>query len=69
LLVQGQERDARSQRIPASLRVGRAFPGADALLFRHTFPSRLGLMHRFEKQKSGLFIDVLNKTIAIGCWC
>ncbi|UIL50805.1 hypothetical protein LZU96_11035 [Pantoea agglomerans] len=26
-------------------------------------------MHRFEKQKSGLFIDVLNKTIAVDFWC
>jgi hypothetical protein len=26
------------------MRIGRAFPGTDALLFRHTFPSRLGLI-------------------------
>ncbi|PEI02707.1 hypothetical protein CRM79_05440 [Pantoea agglomerans] len=26
------------------MRIGRAIPGADALLFRHTFPSRLGLI-------------------------
>ncbi|PEI02706.1 hypothetical protein CRM79_05435 [Pantoea agglomerans] len=26
------------------MRIGRAIPGADALLFRHTVPSRLGLI-------------------------
>ncbi|PZL84693.1 hypothetical protein CKF42_20930 [Pantoea sp. ARC270] len=26
------------------MRIGRAIPGADALLFRHTIPSRLGLI-------------------------
>ncbi|ORM50724.1 hypothetical protein HA41_18275 [Pantoea conspicua] len=47
------------------MQIGRAFPGADALLFRHAFPSLVGLMHRFKKQTSGLFIDVLNKTIGL----
>jgi len=40
--AQGQERHARAQRMPASLRIGRALPGADALLSRHHIPARSG---------------------------
>ena len=37
--------------------------GRFALQAYHSFP--VGLMHRFNKQTSGLFIGVLNKTIAL----
>ena len=41
-------RYARSQRIPASLRIGHAIRGVDALLFGHSQPFSLGLRCRFE---------------------
>ncbi|MGC0903718.1 hypothetical protein WKH25_05005 [Pantoea agglomerans] len=53
---------AKDSRIHAD-RPRHPWRGRFALQAYHSFP--VGLMHRFNKQTSGLFIGVLNKTIAL----